>query len=984
MVSNGTSVYWTNTVGNLTIGGTVDTIPGKSISSNNTLYLTSGSSASIIFKRGDTNYIQLDTNNNFRPETTNQIYLGDSTYRWKGLFLEGQSSATSEGIQFYSGTTLYARIGATTTTGGLGIYGSAHLWFKPSLSDATLGFEVDSTAVYPTTTQKHSLGKTDKLWTTIYSNSLVSTYLNINTTAQTAYNVYINGTSYFNGNVTHNGYDYFANGTTYYIDNSGTANLYGLTTNSDAIIKGSITINNAADEPIISFKGSNNTNAWGSFGMARNTPGDGNLYSDHRFRFLNYSYDSNDNSYVSYYEYFDLPIVDANRTENANYFIITEKSFISGKSDYGEHNANNTILNGLYYYNSNGPSAQLGALSTDGGLYVQAYNSSWQGQIAQDYRDGSLYMRGKNNGTWTKWLQVMPVDLASTAVTNCNSVYKTGIYTNDGFTNRPSSVTDWGTLINYKLYETNNNYHRQIFLDCYDTDKIWTRSCSGGTWTSWKSLLNTSSGDPRYAVGSTSSTSYVLVTINKETSWMLNFTLKLYQGYVATDIQISGYNYGSNYWYSPAAVILGSTTTGAIKVYFGYTGAYKLWVAVDGSSYNGAAVVNICNGYTQIDLDNAITVTKVSSLPGTLQATKTVYRPYYRDETVANATSAGSCTGNAANVTGTVAIGHGGTGATTAAGARANLAVPAAVSSSYTKITPPNGSDGWIQFGSSSTYGILPGTSGGAGSGHCYIGTSSWYWAYAYIDNIYGKLNGNCTGSSGSCTGNAATATTASSCSGNAASATKVGVAAIWMYPNNSNEVNFGGTYTGNGYIYFGYRATDSRVVPTRFYFGGSGTAEVYAGKVYNAVWNDFAEYRKVDINEPGRVVIPSSTGTAIKSTDRLQAGGRIISDTFGCAVGKSNEAKTPLGMAGRVLAYPYRSIEEYQIGDCVCTAPNGTVDIMTRDEIKEYPDRIIGIVNEIPVYETWEQKLTNDDPNKPDTVVQNVKVNGRIWIDIK
>jgi len=27
----------------------------------------------------------------------------------------------------------------------------------------------------------------------------------------------------------------------------------------------------------------------------------------------------------------------------------------------------------------------------------------------------------------------------------------------------------------------------------------------------------------------------------------------------------------------------------------------------------------------------------------------------------------------------------------------------------------------------------------------------------------------------------------------------------------------------------------------------------------------------------------------------------------------------------------------------------------MTRDEIKEYPDRIIGIVNEIPDYDIWE-----------------------------
>jgi hypothetical protein len=42
----------------------------------------------------------------------------------------------------------------------------------------------------------------------------------------------------------------------------------------------------------------------------------------------------------------------------------------------------------------------------------------------------------------------------------------------------------------------------------------------------------------------------------------------------------------------------------------------------------------------------------------------------------------------------------------------------------------------------------------------------------------------------------------------------------------------------------------------------------------------------------------------------------------------------------------------------------------MTREEIKEYPDRIIGIVSEIPDYETWGEG--------------NVAVNNRIWIKVK
>jgi hypothetical protein len=42
----------------------------------------------------------------------------------------------------------------------------------------------------------------------------------------------------------------------------------------------------------------------------------------------------------------------------------------------------------------------LGASTNDGALYVQSHSTSWVAQIAQDYRNGNLFVRGKNNGTW--------------------------------------------------------------------------------------------------------------------------------------------------------------------------------------------------------------------------------------------------------------------------------------------------------------------------------------------------------------------------------------------------------------------------------------------------------------------------------------------------------------------------------------------------------------------------------------------------------
>ena len=82
-------------------------------------------------------------------------------------------------------------------------------------------------------------------------------------------------------------------------------------------------------------------------------------------------------------------------------------TFYSGNSSNCEHNANNIKYNGVYYWTSNGPSVELGMTgSADGAIFAQAYSSTWVGQIAQDYRNGNLFTRGMNNGTWTSWLRI--------------------------------------------------------------------------------------------------------------------------------------------------------------------------------------------------------------------------------------------------------------------------------------------------------------------------------------------------------------------------------------------------------------------------------------------------------------------------------------------------------------------------------------------------------------------------------------------------
>lgn len=58
---------------------------------------------------------------------------------------------------------------------------------------------------------------------------------------------------------------------------------------------------------------------------------------------------------------------------------------------------------------------------------------------------------------------------------------------------------------------------------------------------------------------------------------------------------------------------------------------------------------------------------------------------------------------------------------------------------------------------------------------------------------------------------------------------TKVGVSTIWLYPENSNEINFGGTNTTST-IFFGYRAKDSRVKPEAFVFGNNNSPSTSSG----------------------------------------------------------------------------------------------------------------------------------------------------------
>ena len=274
----------------------------------------------------------------------------------------------------------------------------------------------------------------------------------------------------------------------------------------------------------------------------------------------------------------------------------------------------------------------------------------------------------------------------------------------------------------------------------------------------------------------------------------------------------------------------------------------------------------------------------------------------------------------------------------------------------------------------------------------------------AFIDSISQASNGKITvtkknlDTSGTWSGNAATATKATQDgAGNVITSTYVKKSGDTMTGNlimytSSNGASPAiifqrGTFTddyndwriqnSSGLLYFGQRGSGSSDFDSTIYFNNSG--EIHATKVYGAVWNDYAEYRKdnqqeKDIQIPGKCVREIGDGSLALTNKRLERGCEIISDTFGFALGQDEENgyNTPIASSGRVLVYPYESIEDFasHIGWAVCSGPDGTVSIMTEEEEEKYPSRIIGTISEIPDYEEWG--------------TGKVKVNGRVWIRIR
>ena len=109
-------------------------------------------------------------------------------------------------------------------------------------------------------------------------------------------------------------------------------------------------------------------------------------------------------------------------------------------------NADTLNSAGITYYT--GGVTNFSGNSSDGALYSQIYSSSWQHQIAGDYRSGRIAVRGKNNNTWQSWRKVPTINSTTfSSVTSVSFTHDLGtdncivqLYDSNGDLFFPSSI----------------------------------------------------------------------------------------------------------------------------------------------------------------------------------------------------------------------------------------------------------------------------------------------------------------------------------------------------------------------------------------------------------------------------------------------------------------------------------------------------------------------------------------------------------------
>ena len=175
--------------------------------------------------------------------------------------------------------------------------------------------------------------------------------------------------------------------------------------------------------------------------------------------------------------------------------------------------------------------------------------------------------------------------------------------------------------------------------------------------------------------------------------------------------------------------------------------------------------------------------------------------------------------------------------------------------------------------------------------------------------------------------------------------------------------------HSNNDYIYFNNSNNT-------YYFNADKTglndtnanASIMAGRVYNAIFNDFADFQKLADNEEliyGKYYYATYEGMRLSITGKEKGilSGGIASETYGCSVGKfPNVNQVPITVGGYVLA----SLEddEYEIDDFLTVGENGML------KKAQSGDYIVAIF-----YKKEDKKVWGDNKDV------FIEVKGRHWV---
>jgi hypothetical protein len=145
---------------------------------------------------------------------------------------------------------------------------------------------------------------------------------------------------------------------------------------------------------------------------------------------------------------------------------------------------------------------------------------------------------------------------------------------------------------------------------------------------------------------------------------------------------------------------------------------------------------------------------------------------------------------------------------------------------------------------------------------------------------------------------------------------------------------------------------------------------QISAYKIWNAVWNDVADFRLLDDNLVyGMCYYDTITGAKICTKKCQKSVIGIASNTFGQGLGKFTDDAVPIAISGWVLAYVDK---EYEMGTPLTNNKMGFLTKMTLKEKQSYPERLLAIYRNKEIENVW------------GPVGREIKVDDRHWVKVK